>query len=341
MDKELSGSCISSVSGYLDFVFSLIKQEKEIIRKRCKKMEASLSSLEDKLKGIKNDVEINNFRTIWEVFEKRLKFFKNNINCLSKQIKFYYRGHSDEKYFLLPGILRDGKESKEDFLYNEIQIRNPNVFVNATYLQKLAIMQHYGCPTRLLDVTANPLVALYFACKDTKDENTGEVIVFAPFEKEILSFDSDKAMILSCLAKFSKEEKAEILTKSCEAIAKDEGVLRARCKIVKKLYHELKRENSTFENCIDPTDVISSFFVQPLKDSERIIKQDGAFVLCGLSIDWEELQADLNNFIVERIKITNKQNILDELDILGINEATLFPEVDHVANYLTKKYLTS
>jgi len=39
-------------------------------------------------------------------------------------------------------------------------------------------MQHYGIPTRLLDITSNPLVALFFACIEFPKVD-GEVIFFS------------------------------------------------------------------------------------------------------------------------------------------------------------------
>ena len=42
----------------------------------------------------------------------------------------------------------------------------------------LAKMQHYGIPTRLLDFTTNPLIALYFACTDLINEENARVVCY-------------------------------------------------------------------------------------------------------------------------------------------------------------------
>ena len=47
-------------------------------------------------------------------------------------------------------------------------------------LEWLSIMQHFGCPTRLLDVTASPYIALYFA------------IEIARTDAAVLAFNSEE-----------------------------------------------------------------------------------------------------------------------------------------------------
>ena len=264
----------------------------------------------------------------------------NDANEVIGKFKFYYRGHYSDKYKVLPSALRS-EPQKEDYYYREILTRNPNEFSNRGHLERLVKMQHYDCPTRLLDVTSNPLVALYFACVNTgcnicNHSNTGEVLMFAAFQNDVLSFDSDKALILSCIPKFSYEEKQKLIKACIEAIVNKTALVSKGSyrDVVDKLYHEIKIEIPAFKENIDPYDILSVFFVEPLKDNNRIIKQEGAFLICGQYFSNELLEQMVNSLIVLRIKVKDKQKILKELDVLGINEATLFPEVDKVAHYL-------
>ena len=87
----------------------------------------------------------------------------------------YYRGESEVHPYITPSVMRPtGKHSyrfrcRESELLLELMTRRPDDFVNApTALAKLMTAQHHRLPTRLLDVTRNPLVALFNATDELK-----------------------------------------------------------------------------------------------------------------------------------------------------------------------------
>lgn len=101
---------------------------------------------------------------------------------LSQDYTLFYRGHSDFEYKLEPTVYRsnEGKtfRSVEHHLYSEMLRHSTSDFLeDKTTFERLVRMQHYGLPTRLMDLTLNPLIALYFSCRE-KNETTGEVILF-------------------------------------------------------------------------------------------------------------------------------------------------------------------
>jgi len=105
----------------------------------------------------------------------------------------FYRGHADESWDLKPSIVRSDKGIKnEHLLFRDMVAHVPQDFSECkSALDYLVQMQHYGLPTRLLDVTTNPLVALYFACQPAGD-TTVSGIVNAAFDAAYgIAFDAE------------------------------------------------------------------------------------------------------------------------------------------------------
>ncbi len=129
----------------------------------------------------------------------------NEYELISNDHAIFFRGHSNKDYKLEPYIYRDEIIKKEHIIFKELLLRCPQDFEHCkTTFEFLVKMQHYSLPTRLLDITTNPLIALYFACQ-SKSKNDAELIVFKVPKSSIKYYDSDTVSILSNLSRVADD----------------------------------------------------------------------------------------------------------------------------------------
>ncbi|MEZ9860077.1 FRG domain-containing protein [Vibrio splendidus] len=271
---------------------------------------------------------------------QKLSTFIGHISDIEKKPDhtLFFRGHADTEYQAQPSIFRSIPNSdtaakyidKEDQLFHDMIMRCPEDFANcSSAFDFLVKMQHYGLPTRLLDITSNPLVALYFACctlsGSGKSGKTGEVLIYQVPDKDIKFYDSDTVSVISNLSKLQRD------------FDKNNRIDR------KRYIHTIKAEKPYFEDDIVEDDLHRVICVKPKLDNKRIIKQSGAFLLFGMgrSTGYQKVTAaktpdEFHSASINRINISAsfKSKIIDELKSVAISEATLFPEIDSVARFL-------
>lgn len=218
---------------------------------------------------------------------------------------FWYRGLHSFHYKLIPSALRYKELEKRDKAIALVdsfkryaELRLPRIPKDDDNLRWTQIAQHYGIGTRLLDWTENAAVGLYFACKSEFDEH-GIIYLLDPLEL------NDKV----------QPKKTTVFD-----AYRDYKIIDPYLKLSGK-------KNPRGKHTIA---------INPVWNSERISQQQGVFTLHG-SRKFELDRSQATSLVKIPILSKNKANLLKELDRVGINEHSIFPEPEHLSNYLKWK----
>lgn len=239
----------------------------------------------------------------------------------------FFRGQSSFDWTLKPSIYREEKWiENEDIMIKEMIRRFPDFLNDTKRIEILTKLQHYGLPTRLLDLSENPLIALFFACSDISvASEDGRIYYFSPSERCVKYSDSDLVAILSNISKMNgsfgtgnlEEEKRRFLW-------------------------FIQEEKNNFDDQIKNDTIEKCCFVKTNLNNERIKSQTGAFIITGTGktkSDVKEIEDDFskNNilFLVDR---NSKNKILSELKQIGIYEGSIYPDISKNTDFIKNKY---
>ncbi|MBR1969026.1 MAG: FRG domain-containing protein [Clostridia bacterium] len=244
-----------------------------------------------------------------------MKSISSVADYISKVTKIIAENNDDKKIVVFRGETQDFGDTScvpnifrkrllennkrfEKNLFDEMTANN--VSIGSTYLEKAISAQHDGFPSRLLDVTYNSLVALYFACtpyyhevETSKDEYDGKVFLFF-IEKMFCPVGEN---IVSNYDEIIKSDTSSFISKS-----------------LFNSNHKL---------------------IDHIKTNKRIIAQQGAFILFQGN-DYKKIPERISRSI--NIPKEVKPKLRKELkDLFGIYTGSVYPQPENFVKDLEKK----
>jgi len=231
----------------------------------------------------------------------------------------FFRGHSQDDWELLPSVLRgDPKYNEKEILLDFCNYADAHdISYDRIYeIDKLlGEMQHYGLPTRLLDWTVSPLVALYHACLPASDKSKdGMVYMFNPWKYT-------KKNVLDREKKLPNIHQVQVLARALLAYDWEENVI---CQYLEKIFVSVEKIFDSKMNLEHPYPLVSPF------SNARKLHQRGTFMVWGKSKGCLEQNPDYCTSVCVPHK--HKSEILDKLNKLYINEYTVYPDFKGMAD---------
>ena len=278
-------------------------------------------------------------------FVKQISGIRKEYGTGNEKV-LYFRGERKSTWKLRPSIAREEEDrfllEHERELLRSLISRRPSEFSDMTSaLDKWMLAQHHKLTTRFLDITKNPLVALFYACqnRDPRKPTIGRLRVFAVQQPLIKQYDSDAIRVVANFASLSYLDQMALLgTDSVDARV---TFIRAK----ERLLQLISLEKPNFPDWIDIRDLYRIFIVEPQQFIERIRVQSGAFLVSAFHKRFEAHEAarEIPNLPIYdeyelRVPKDSKKDMLEELSLLGITRETLFPGLDESARAVMEKY---
>jgi hypothetical protein len=259
----------------------------------------------------------------WYKFLSDIEKVKSAIG-FQKSEECFYRGHTSSSHLLLPGLYRgnvkhikkitDELWNTESDLFYEFRAKAKSLHQQlVSDWDILFFMQHHGVRTRLLDWTDSLGVAIYFALLGyKKGVNTPCIWIMNPYKFNEVFHDTRDLWdppLLNFYENYNKE---------------GEGYAQLM------LY--------TNNGKIIPWEKPIALY--PVRKAERLGTQNGYFTVHGNdSRPIEQIVGSKKN-ILAKVEIPDAvvKEAVDFLEHAGINQFSLFPDLDGLSKYLNTKY---
>lgn len=305
-----------------------------------------------------NEFRINNFEDYLRIVRDELGTAEHN----GKRSRLYFRGQTKravDGYDLKPSMGRykhlDAKTPADrDRLEQEVLETFSNhllTYVNhlpRNEWEALAIAQHHGLPTRFMDWTTNPLVALYFATRETQRNGSGE------------NFDSAIYILISEPKRFSdlkrQKQNGEAIQQTSTPVKPPVALTESDGYDIFDLDNEQqtifdefeiqnddeqrqsqknaeKQENTEFS----PFGIGENVIYDPPHVSPRIRAQDGVLLACHQPMKSLE-EKDVLEMVIDHAA---HDDIRRRLDQYGVFDKQLFPDLDGIAKWLKYRVFES
>lgn len=242
------------------------------------------------------------------MIKKEIRSIQDLLVELEKDNQYYpgaiwYRGQADESWSLMPGYLRPAAPPSESTLIKKFK-QSAAMLVNTIPKESfdwLFLMQHYGVPTRLLDWSESPLVALYFAV-----------------EKHSEHIDTDAALW---------SLRPSELNKNANIHAEEEYFIPS--------FEDIELQNYSVEILSHNTRTkLMPLATIATRNNTRIQAQHGVFTIHHHEKTAIESVGDSSHVIKYIIPDDNKVFILKQLSLLGITKFQLFPELASIGDII-------